>query len=149
MSFLFRNPTLDDQTVFWNVLRDSPLPAIYNFDTCGQHKHSVQFSGPQLFRKDGNLRKGYDRVDRSSVLRICGLDECLFSCSVMKFPLIVKTLKERKQVPYIMHANYIIGNEWKEVALFNHKMWLVSHPFDLKSVSCKAFDENAFYALGQ
>lgn len=132
-----RFPKLDDQTVFWNVVRNSALPAIFNFDTCGETKHKVKLRQPQNATLDPSL-----------TLRMCGLDNCLFSCSVMKFPTILKQLRANKQVPYIMHANFIIGNEWKEKAMFNHKMWLVSHPFNLNDVTCRPFDENAFYALG-
>jgi hypothetical protein len=66
----------------------------------------------------------------------CGLDDCLFSSGMLRtlgpvnnsFAALQRAIKEKEyEGPVTVHANYIIGNDQKRIALLDNGLWLINY----------------------
>ena len=115
-----RFPGLDDQTIFWNVIRSSVDPRIIPLPRC-QH---------------------YSDSQRAALVS-CPLDGCMFSAGALRgvaYVMLTDGLKKRNGTLHTIHANYIKGNEMKKAALNKHGYWLATQSPDKSwNGKCKPF----------
>lgn len=104
-------PGLDDQTIFWNVLRASVSPPVLPLQSC----HNLK-----------NLSRDY--------LVSCPLDGCSFSAGALRgvaYTMLTDGLRKRNGKLFTIHANYIKGNMAKKRALETHGYWIATiNPID-------------------
>jgi len=113
---------LDDQAIFWHVLRTSSDPALLQLGRCRNYegKDSVEPGVTNLYRV------GADH------LVTCYLDECLFSSGMlsrqwvpeMTYEMLVEVLESRNDSICALHSNYISGNRSKMDRMKEHGFWI-------------------------
>jgi len=120
-----KHPRLDDQAIFWNVIRKSVDPPILPLGTC---KH---YNNPnELIRKE---------------LTTCFLDTCVFSSGMLSnkwvpeytYDTLLQNVRKRNESICSIHANYISGNQNKKEMMKVHGYWLADE------MSNKCLDFNA------
>eukprot|EP00607_Mallomonas_marina_P003391 CAMPEP_0182432378 /NCGR_PEP_ID=MMETSP1167-20130531/55903_1 /TAXON_ID=2988 /ORGANISM="Mallomonas Sp, Strain CCMP3275" /LENGTH=215 /DNA_ID=CAMNT_0024619811 /DNA_START=172 /DNA_END=819 /DNA_ORIENTATION=- len=107
-------PALDDQSIFWIVLRGSMNPPVLPLLSC---QDSLSLSPTHNSSLIG------------SYLVSCPLDGCVFSAGALRgvaYIMLRDGLKRKKEKACTLHANYLKGNERKKSALAIHGYWLAS-----------------------
>lgn len=104
-------PRLDDQTIFWNIIRKSVDPPILPLGTC-KHYNNLH----------GSPRKE---------LTTCFLDSCIFSSGMLSkadsgytYGTLLQNVRKRNETICSIHANWIIGNQNKKDLMKEHGYWL-------------------------
>ncbi len=113
---------LDDQAIFWNVLRTSSDPVVLQLGRCRNYegKASIEPGVTNLYRE------GYDH------LVTCYLDECLFSSGMlsrqwvpeMTYETLIEVLNSRNESICALHSNYISGNKAKMDRMKEYGFWI-------------------------
>lgn len=124
---------LDDQAIFWSVIRRTTDPPIKPIGKC-QHYYS-------------NAMKVKD--ENSTTLVTCVLDNCVFSSGMLSrqwvpeftYEMLQEMVVLRNDTICAVHANYITGNGGKMEKMKQYGFWL-SHS-DLKGLSnvCNSYVE--------
>jgi len=113
-------PRLDDQAVFWKVIRTSIIPPVLPLGLC---RH---FNTPS----DLQLKPMKDTSDRYLVS--CMIDTCVFSSGMISrmyepeftYETLLSNLKLLNETICTLHANYISGNEKKMARMKEYGFWL-------------------------
>lgn len=126
------HPRLDDQAVFWKVIRSSVSPPILPIGHC---RH---FNTPDDLRQKPMPGTSIDETDRYLVT--CDLDTCKFSSGMLSrkyvpeltYEMLVSNLKKMNSGIVTVHGNYISGNRRKMERMKEYGFWLA--PSDVLSV---------------
>lgn len=117
---VLKQTELDDQTIFWNILRTSKDPAVLLLGRCRNYQgnSSVESGVTNLYRK------GADH------LVSCYLDECVFSSGMlsqnpgMTYELLINGVNLRNESICTVHSNYMVGNKTKMDRLKEFGLWI-------------------------
>ena len=117
-----KQPGLDDQTLFWNTIRDMKTPQLF-FTTQCQQEH---VSSSEL-KKVIIAWKGHDSPMQEMWLT-CPLDACSFSTGALHgrygYSELMRTLMITNRSIYSVHANFVTGAHKKRMALERHGFWI-------------------------
>jgi hypothetical protein len=110
-----QTPHLDDQAVFWHVIRRSQNPFVTHIGKCENYHYTAEM----LARKE-------------TPLIACMLDNCAFSSGMLSrlwipeftYEELVDIIAIRKEKMCAIHANYIKGNKLKMQKMYEHNLWL-------------------------
>jgi Nucleotide-diphospho-sugar transferase len=118
---------LDDQAVFWNVIRHTEDPPIYPLGKCRNledtEKVTVSYGKRKMKQKE---------VPVKDALTTCVLDACVFSSGMISryyvpeftYERLLENLKLRNETICTLHANYMKGNLPKMERMRAHGFWL-------------------------
>ena len=124
-------PGLDDQTIFWNTVRNSKSIHIRPLLSCPNST-----SAP--FKKLKGL--GVDIYKNDWIT--CGLDVCLFSSGAISEPKVHRQYREGLErlgpgmTGVTVHANFMSGGQKKEEAMTRHGFWLYDNSTGTDENSC-------------
>lgn len=132
-------PDVDDQTVFWRVMKNSMRPPIKPLGHCRDID-------------DDNQLVLFNSTLKQRNMVACTLDTCLFSSGMVnkqdnkgntRYSLLKHYLKQMNEEIYSVHANWIIGNPAKRQAFQNAGLWIVGGDFekDFGAKNCRVFHE--------
>ena len=120
----FKQPDLDDQTIFWKMIRQIKVPRINALKTC-QDVTEDEF---RSMKTSAKLENG-----DSSVVATCHLDECQFSAGMLRgygggnLVELKEQLVNRNHSEIItIHANFLLGNRPKMDKLQQNNLWLAT-----------------------
>jgi hypothetical protein len=112
---------IDDQTIFWKLIRSGPDIPITSVGQCDRQQQANIIPSP------------------SSTIVTCHLDGCLFSAGSISYHknhgsgygmMAEAVFKMRETNPAVkavsIHANYISGNRNKMESLKSHGLWITS-----------------------
>lgn len=113
-------PGLDDQAVFWRIIRQSSNPAILPIGKCREFNRSHE---SRVVSPPAELE-----------LSTCFLDTCAFSSGMLSrvyvpeftYEELVVNLEKRNETIHTLHANYIKGNHHKMHKMKEHGFWLAT-----------------------
>eukprot|EP00981_Chlorochromonas_danica_P008689 scaffold2270_cov242-Ochromonas_danica.AAC.3 len=116
-------PRLDDQAIFWKVLRSSQDPPILPLEKC-RHFDRVE-----------DQMASYQKTTGRRYLTTCYLDTCIFSSGMLSrkyipeltYEMLVENLKKMNERMVTVHANYISGNKKKMVRMMDYGLWLADN----------------------
>lgn len=100
-------PGLDDQSIFWRVIRSTKAVKVVPMKSCGAGIRGKANTQRDLF--------------------ICPLDECIFSVGALRgssYQVLMSELAKRRAMAVAIHANWIKGLAAKVKALNSHGLWL-------------------------
>lgn len=125
-----KHPKLDDQAVFWKVIRQSKDPQIVPLGRC-RHYDNQPITSEQGVQ----------------TLVTCLLDTCVFSSGMisrlyepeMTYETLQLNLKQLKETAAAIHANYMSGNAKKMGRLQEHGLWLADIDPSGVSYTCREF----------
>jgi Nucleotide-diphospho-sugar transferase len=136
-------PGLDDQAVFWNVIRHAEDPPIYPLGKCRNledtEKVTVSYGEKKKNNKNKNKKKQKQKqkqkqkeVSVKDVLTTCVLDACVFSSGMISryrvpeftYERLLENLKLHNETICTLHANYMKGNLPKMERMRAHGFWL-------------------------
>ena len=101
---------LDDQAVFWKVIRSSHDPPVIALGSC------------RNFVRDGSAKM------KNASLTTCFLDPCVFSSGMISRKAArQKNLRIPKQIFLTIHANFLVGNSGKQKRMEESGLWLATH----------------------
>lgn len=121
-----KTPKLDDQAVFWHVIRRSSDPVIEPIGKCRHHNIT-----------SSNINSSSE-IDAAVPLVTCFLDTCVFSSGMLSkiyipeytYGELLDNLKYKNESIVALHANYLTGNKAKMVRMNEHGFWLATPDFD-------------------
>ena len=108
---------LDDQAVFWRVIRQSVDPQIEPIGDCRHFSHHNEINAIPLVT--------------------CVLDPCVFSSGMLSrvwvpeytYEALLQNLAKRNETFCAVHANYLKGNKPKQQRMEEYGFWLATkHP---------------------
>lgn len=132
-----RHPRLDDQAVFWKVIRSSTSPPILPIGSCRD------------FNKPNDLKvqpmPGSSLIDKYLVT--CDLDTCQFSSGMLSkkyepeltYETLLLHLAKKGNPMVAVHGNYISGNKRKMDTMKESGFWLA--PSTKMPVDAAAYNE--------
>ena len=113
---------LDDQAIFWRVVRTSADPIVLQLGRCRNYegKNSVEAGVTNVYRE------GVDH------LVSCYLDECLFSSGMlsrrwvpeMTYETLIEVLNLKNESICALHCNYMSGNKAKMDRMQEYGFWI-------------------------
>jgi hypothetical protein len=119
---------LDDQTLFWKFIRTERLR---------NHAKSHDTLRIDPINRCASLpsrRLGGQPESKKMLVRTCPLDVCKFPAGAVadrtNFQLTIDKLKYRRAPLYMLHANYLSGNDVKQQRLFDEGFWLATQTAD-------------------
>jgi hypothetical protein len=126
------HPGLDDQAVFWKVIRESTEPPIVPIGTCKHYDDAAEKEYDN--RKEHNLGNGSDLLP----LVTCVLDPCVFSAGMLSrawvpeftYEMLLENVALRNETICAVHANYLSGNAPKMQRMQEYGFWLASKEGD-------------------
>jgi len=151
-----KHPGLDDQTIFWDVMRSKALtdPKIVALPKCRHFEHNGPVRTSQeppanylSKRKKNDYTIEYpgvpsDEKEKEKELIVCPLDGCVFSAGALRgvaYAWLEDNLKNRKNdTVCTVHANYLKGH-LKAAALEQHGYWLAMKEGHDHSNNCKPY----------
>eukprot|EP01034_Spumella_vulgaris_P021696 gene21696-27746_t len=109
-------PKLDDQAIFWKVIRTSKDPSVLPLSHCRS------FDAPADLKTDNQIVS-------------CVLDTCMFSSGMISkvyvpeltYEMLLSNLKTLNESIVTLHANYISGNEKKMMRMKEYGFWLANN----------------------
>jgi hypothetical protein len=127
-------PKLDDQAVFWRVIRLSKDPPIWPLGRC---RHIPSIPSNSLYHPQTSQR----------YLVSCLLDSCVFSSGMLSrlyepeftYETLTSNLKILNESIVSIHANYLSGNRKKMLKMQEHGLWLAEISEDLQQYHCKEY----------
>jgi len=143
---------LDDQTIFWEVIRKSSDPEIIPLPKC---KHFDEETRKEI--EAANPAKKQATTGNYSAMVTCHLDGCVFSSGAPRglgpsgslkanekegeaYGRLRVALANKKETLVSVHANYIVGNHAKQKGLDDHGYWLATkNPDGTWGGKCKEF----------
>jgi len=143
-------PGLDDQAVFWRVIRQSKNPPVVPLGKCRDYNRSTT-----------GIEGGDAQAAILPALVTCVLDPCVFSSGMLSKAWIPEYTYEelrlnlflRNESVCSLHANYIKGNRAKKERMDEYGFWLATqnhnssaHQHDYWNGPCKEYKEAEFNA---
>eukprot|EP00605_Chrysophyceae_sp_TOSAG23-4_P000317 GSChrysophyteH1.ASY1.ANO1.362.1 assembled CDS len=121
-------PGLDDQAVFWRVIRESNDPPIVPIGSCAHYDDAMEKQYDNI--PENNMGNGVDKIP----LVTCVLDPCVFSAGMLSrvwvpeftYEELLKNLKLRNETICAVHANYLSGNSPKMQRMQEYGFWLAT-----------------------
>lgn len=120
-----KQPDLDDQTIFWQLLRRKPSSEVITSTKCYTHIRSDSLSA----------------LNGPNTIVTCPLDGCMFSMGGLrddKNGHLKDSLRKNNQSLILIHANFVNGNYLKMNAMKKHGFWITNYPDNSKE-SCRSF----------
>ena len=125
-----RFPGLDDQAVFWRVIRQSVDPPVEPLGDCRNYHESNRFLHASL-SDDG--RRLASRTTKTPLVT-CVLDPCVFSSGMLSrvwvpeytYEALLENVALRNETFCAVHANYLSGNRPKQQRMAEYGFWLAT-----------------------
>eukprot|EP01031_Cornospumella_fuschlensis_P033364 gene33364-40360_t len=123
------NSRLDDQTLFWKLLKVTTSPPVLPLKNCSN------YDGERRAISEGGVTQDY--------LVICPLDACEFSSGgLWGYDAFKAAVIKRNQTYVALHANWLTGNGGKKDAMKIRGFWLLDDDHvadDVVPSKCKEF----------
>jgi hypothetical protein len=121
-----KSPKLDDQAVFWNVIRRSTDPPAKTIGKC-RHFNTSQDDAALI-----------DPKSQSRYLISCILDVCVFNSGALSrfylpeqtYESVLQHMQLLNESVVTVHANYLSGNKLKMQRMQEHHLWLAEYDSD-------------------
>lgn len=131
-------PRLDDQAIFWRVIRESDDPPVLPIGRC-RHYNSAN-----------DLASMYQYRTHKRFLISCMLDTCAFSSGMISrvyepeltYETLMANLKTLNESLVTLHANYLSGNRKKMLRMKEYGFWL-SHTDENGQHVCAVYKPHA------
>ena len=117
-----RYPGLDDQAVFWRIIRQSTDPPVVPIGTCKHYNEDVAAQ--------------YDTSPANAPVPLvtCVLDPCVFSSGMLSrvwvpeytYEQLLENVALRNETICAVHANYLSGNTPKMQRMQEYGFWLAT-----------------------
>ena len=117
---------IDDQTVFWRMMKTLNTPNITSLLSCSNHSFS-------LVRPDGIVM---------CHPHVCHTGVCALTDGVQNMASVLRGLNMKM---ISVHANCVVGNAGKEQKLRENGLWLSQRSPDNSSYSCKEFSKGGHF----
>ena len=122
-----RYAKIDDQTVFWHIVKVMTSPQFVEFPRCNTTLADELRSTLPVAPHTASDHL-HDHENRNGTMIACPLDECLYSAGALshdnaELQLRVELIR-RKEVPILLHANWLDGHDKKVNALKRNSLWL-------------------------
>lgn len=119
-----QQPGLDDQTIFWNTIRNMDSPQFFFTKQCLQRNASSTSD----LKKEIIAWKGHDRP-MSEMWLACPLDSCSFSAGALHgrhgYSEMMNIARVTNRTIYSVHANFVTSGFKKKLALERHGFWIL------------------------
>jgi hypothetical protein len=130
-------PGLDDQAVFWRVIRQSTDPEIVPLGVCRDFDPASSDSKGSRLLGEGEEKEGGEKdKDKEAAIPLvtCRLDPCVFSSGMLSrvwipeytYEALVDNVALRNETICALHANYLSGNTPKMQRMQEYGFWLAS-----------------------
>lgn len=121
-------PGLDDQAVFWRVIRQSLDPPVEPLGDCRDYRQRNR-----LLRENLNFERRMTSRAKSPLVT-CVLDPCVFSSGMLSrvwvpeytYEALLENLDKRNETFCAVHANYLSGNKPKQQRMAEYGFWLAT-----------------------
>jgi hypothetical protein len=121
-----KNPSLDDQSIFWKVLRNASHPSVHSLGLCRDDVSAASTAASK------------------DIFTSCILDTCLFNSGALSrihpehfvYETVLEHLAELNASVVTIHANFMVGNRKKQQRMQEHKIWLTNSP----TLTCNAYE---------
>lgn len=133
---------LDDQAVFWNVIRHSSDPSVIPLGHC---RHYNASTNPKY---NASLEPSPSKIPE---IVTCFLDTCAFSSGMLSriwvpeytYEELLANLQYRNETIHTLHANYIKGNHNKLLKMKEHGFWIAAPDNDGLNNICLKFNDTS------
>eukprot|EP00605_Chrysophyceae_sp_TOSAG23-4_P001991 GSChrysophyteH1.ASY1.ANO1.2205.1 assembled CDS len=124
-------PNIDDQNIFWKLIRDEKRlqskngPSIVALPSCRHFNYSGLIR-PRVPSK-ASARSSQSAVTNPHELVMCPLDGCVFSSGALRgvaYTMLQKGLEARNETSVSIHANFIKGKSAKVSTMSKFGLWL-------------------------
>jgi hypothetical protein len=124
------HPGLDDQAVFWKVIRESKDPPIVPIGACKDYDDTA------------DTKYNTDPTKGKVPLVTCVLDHCVFSAGMLSrvwvpeytYEQLLINVEKRNETICAVHANYLSGNSPKQQRMQEYGFWLATKTGTVKEV---------------
>ena len=119
---------MDDQTVFWLVVKKLQAPTFIEHNTCDSAWAQEQVKAYKQAHPHSSNHSSHVHHPVNGTIIACPLDYCLFSAGALKNEqtelALRSTFKKRGDEPVVLHVNYVNGHESKRLIMERSHLWI-------------------------